>query len=347
MERQTATISLIMPTLNSGGHISVALESVAAQTYKCAELIVVDSGSTDGTLGIIKTYKQGGLPIRVFSAPGLSPALARNTGLDATTGSHIAFCDSDDLMMPDMLETMLDTATRTASDITVCDFDIVYLDRKIKAFSQLPNGHFNPVGSSIIDYYYKFCAAPKPNNYVWSRLYRRDFLKKSCVRFPDVRYSEDHLFNLSLLFAEPKIAHVGRSLYAYIQHDNSVTRGHVRKGSHGQRFLEAFRTAAHTLKNSDSAIANPILGIYAYTRLKSILFYARQADLPEAETSEAISVFIDDSTASTYLKMCIEQDYIGSYCLMHGLTPEHERALRNMLRACINKEPLPDMRQTF
>jgi len=346
-----AIISVVMPTLDSGQRIARALESIARQTFKGSwpmELIVVDSGSTDDTLVAVRSFAaRQEMATKIISAPDCPPSLARNFGIESASGDYIAFCDSDDSMKPDMLSDMHGAAILDNADITVCDFDMAYPEKTIERFSQLADGHFQPAGNGICDYYYKFGAAPKPNNYVWSRLYRRKFLLNAGLRFPNTRYSEDHLFNLSLLFRNPKITHVGRSLYTYVQHNDSAMRKHVRCSNHGQIFLEAFLYAAQMLNDQDEEIVEPILSIYAFTRIKSILFYAWQAKLPESETSAAVKTFTSNECARECLAKCLHNNYIGHYCQMHGLSRESENTLRSMLNACIVNGAMPDMSRVF
>jgi glycosyltransferase involved in cell wall biosynthesis len=336
-----------MPTLNSAKHIAASLDSLTAQTLKDTEIVAADSGSTDGTADVLRSHNVKGLPVRAVSAPGLPPALARNAGIENASGDYIAFCDSDDMMKPDMLKTLYETAAADNADIVVCDFDIVYPGRTIKSFSRLSDEKFELSGGKIADYYYRFCAAPKPNNYVWSRLYKRKFLEDNNLRFPNVRYSEDHLLNLSALFKSPRITHVGKSLYCYVQHEDSAMREHIRRTNHGLLFLDGFKKAAETLADKDSDISEPILAIYAYTRVKSILFYAWQAGLPEAEILGAISVFAADGDVKKSLSCCLERDYIGRYCRIHDFSAEWENAVRTMLRACIDGAAMPDMSGVF
>lgn len=340
-------ISVVMPTLNSAKHIKTSLDGLAAQTFKGFELVAVDSGSTDGTADIIRPYSEKKISVRIIFTPGLSPALARNIGIENTMGDYIAFCDSDDYMKPDMLNNLYETARVENADIAVCDFDMAYPDRTIVNFARMSDECLELSGSGITDYYYKFCAAPKPNNYVWSRLYRRGFLRSGNIRFPGTRYSEDHLFNLSALFKTPRVAHISQSLYRYMQHDDSAMRKHIRRTNHGLLFLEGFNKAAEALTDADIGISEPILAIYAYTRVKSILFYAWQAKLPPEDIQNAISVFTSDETVKRHLSLCTECDYIERYCRIHGFSNKWKNTVCAMLRACINNMELPDMSGVF
>ena len=341
-------ISVVMPTLNSAKHIKYSLDSLANQTFNCFEVIAIDSGSVDGTVDIIRSYNGKRLFVRILFSPDLSPATARNVGIENALGDYIAFCDSDDIMKPDMLNILYKTAEAENADIAVCDFDMKYSERIIENFARLTDEKFEfPQQDRIVDYYYRFCAAPKPNNYVWSRLYRRGFLMDNAIRFPDIRYSEDHLFNLSALLKTPRINHIGQSLYRYIQHDDSAMRKHIRRVNHGVLFLEGFNRASEALADIEPDISRPILAIYAYTRVKSILFYAWQAKLPSVDIQNAVSVFVFDASVKKHLSLCLERGYIGQYCRLHGFSNEWENTVRAMLRACIDNTELPDMNEVF
>ena len=340
-------ISVIMPTYNSGKHIGITLDSLFRQTFKDMELIIVDSESSDDTLEIIELYKSSNMPIKLINTSYCSPAIARNIGMEAATSDYLSFCDSDDKMKPDMLESLYEAATNSKADITVCDFDMVYDDRRIERFANIVNNEFLPVGSDVIDYYYLYSAAPKPNNYVWSRLYRREFLKDIKAFFPDTRYSEDNIFNLSILLMKPKIMHIGRALYEYLQHENSAMRTHIKKSNHGVLFLDAFHKAFEVLKEEHESIREPILAIYAYTRVRSILFYSWQANQSDLETSLALDAFISDDLVKKHLYICIDKNYISRYCKMHNFSDEWERIICEMIYACLGIGVMPNMSEVF
>jgi hypothetical protein len=250
-------------------------------------------------------------------------------------------------MKPDMLKILYERALSSEADITVCDFDMVYPEKKTEGFAHLSDERFALSSCDLVDYYYRFCAAPNPNNYVWSRLYRRSFLSDKDLKFTNTRYSEDHLFNLNALLNAPQIAHVGRSLYRYMQYDDSAMRRHIRQTNHGLLFLECFKKANEVLADKDEALTEPILAIYAYTRVKSIMFYAWQAKLSENDMSDAVSAFSSDAEVKRHLALCGERDYIGRYCRLHGFSTKWENTVRAMLRACVDGAALPDMREIF
>ncbi len=97
-------ISVVIPTYNREASLEKAINSVLDQTHKNRELIIIDDGSTDDTTHIIDKYQQS---IRYFSKLHGGVSAARNFGLEKSTGSWVAFLDSDDYWLPEKLEKQL------------------------------------------------------------------------------------------------------------------------------------------------------------------------------------------------------------------------------------------------
>lgn len=85
-------ISVIIPAYNRAHTLERSIHSVLSQTYRPAEVIVVDDGSTDNTVDIVERFEG----IRLLSTPNRGVSAARNTGIAHSTGDWIAFLDSDD-----------------------------------------------------------------------------------------------------------------------------------------------------------------------------------------------------------------------------------------------------------
>jgi glycosyltransferase involved in cell wall biosynthesis len=93
--------SVIIPTFNRQSYIGKTLESALDQSFKDYEIIVVDDGSEDRTLDIVKKY-----PVKkIFQQSNSGPGAARNLGTKHAEGKYLAFLDSDDLWFPWTLET--------------------------------------------------------------------------------------------------------------------------------------------------------------------------------------------------------------------------------------------------
>jgi glycosyltransferase involved in cell wall biosynthesis len=101
---ETPLISVVIPAYNGEQFLSQSIGSVLAQTYRNLELIVVDDGSTDGSVKILENY---GARIRLLRQKNRGAGAARNTGIRAARGKWIAFLDSDDRWLPEKLACQL------------------------------------------------------------------------------------------------------------------------------------------------------------------------------------------------------------------------------------------------
>src|SRR6056297_3426394 len=97
-------VSIIIPAYNSARHISGTIESVLAQTYQDWEMLIVDDGSSDHTVPIVREYTRRDERIRLIPLyQHMGAAESRNTAIRAARGRYIAFLDSDDLWHPEKL----------------------------------------------------------------------------------------------------------------------------------------------------------------------------------------------------------------------------------------------------
>lgn len=116
-------ISVIVPAYQAEKTIARALDSVLGQTALPAEIIVIDDGSQDGTLDVVKGYvvKQTACDIRLFEQENLGAGAARNRGLTASAQPLVAFLDADDEWLPDKL-------SRSLAEMASADADLVSHD---------------------------------------------------------------------------------------------------------------------------------------------------------------------------------------------------------------------------
>ena len=102
LQRKNLKISVVIPTYNRSFLVQRAIKSVLSQTLLPHEIIVIDDGSTDNTIEILKNY-----PVKVISQKNSGVSSARNLGIKNSSGNVIAFLDSDDEWKEDKLKTQL------------------------------------------------------------------------------------------------------------------------------------------------------------------------------------------------------------------------------------------------
>lgn len=115
-------VSVITPVFNAVEFLADALRSVQEQTHSEWEHILVDDGSTDGSLEMMEDAARNDSRHRVLRTQGrIGPAKARNQGLECALGRYVAFLDADDLWLPQKLECCL-------SRMRANDYSFIYHD---------------------------------------------------------------------------------------------------------------------------------------------------------------------------------------------------------------------------
>ena len=109
-------VSVIIPIYNTALYLSEALDSICNQTLKEIEIILVNDGSTDNSLNILKKYEPN---IILINQENLGQSIARNEGIEIAKGEYVAFVDSDDWVDLDFFEKLYNTAKNHNADIAV------------------------------------------------------------------------------------------------------------------------------------------------------------------------------------------------------------------------------------
>jgi len=103
-------VSVIIPTYNCDSYLNGAIESVLGQSYKDFEILIIDDGSKDNTKQVVSSYMNNSSnKVKYFYQNNSGVAAARNRGIREAIGEFVSFLDSDDIMMPEMLEKHIDS----------------------------------------------------------------------------------------------------------------------------------------------------------------------------------------------------------------------------------------------
>lgn len=133
-------VSVIMPVYNDELYVGKAIESILNQTYKNFEFIIIDDGSTDHSLEIIKRYQYQDGRVRIFSLRknmGISYAL--NLGIQKARGKYIARMDSDDISLPRRLATQVSYLNNNRNVVAVGgQAEIIDLQGLVTAYRTFP-----------------------------------------------------------------------------------------------------------------------------------------------------------------------------------------------------------------
>ena len=145
--------SIIVPLYNKAPYICKALESICAQTYRDFECIVVDDGSTDGSLDVVRSLDIGDCKLEIISQANAGVAAARNKGVAASKGEYVCFLDADDWWEPDFLKTMTEAIEQCPkAGIYGVNYNIVQKGTVRKAVDGIKTGE--------IDYFKEYYRPP-------------------------------------------------------------------------------------------------------------------------------------------------------------------------------------------
>jgi glycosyltransferase involved in cell wall biosynthesis len=210
-------ISVIIPTYNASLYVSQCLETVYAQSYTNLEVIVVDDGSEDDTVQIIKRY-----PVKLIQQENQGAAAARNAGIHAATGEYIHFMDVDDLINLEFYERMLEAIVTVDADMACCG----YVHERLPAFTSIVTEKFLYVNA---DDKMRFANVFHQGN-VWKYLYKVAFLRDRKLLFDaDLRNAHDKVFAIQAVYFSNKMISVPGAVYHYKERSNSLVTSLSRK----------------------------------------------------------------------------------------------------------------------
>lgn len=110
-------VSVIIPTYNSGSYLKEAVESALGQDYPNLEVIVIDDGSTDESLSLLRPYFNR---VLIISSQNFGAASARNFGILASSSEYLAFLDSDDKWLPNKISVQVKQMLEEKLDLIYC-----------------------------------------------------------------------------------------------------------------------------------------------------------------------------------------------------------------------------------
>lgn len=207
-------VSVIIPAYNAEGHIAKTLDSILKQTLNEIEIIVVNDGSKDNTLKILKEYeKKYPDKIKVIDQKNSGPGGARNAGIKEATGEYIGFLDSDDTQDNEMYEEMYKKAKSKDYDMVACDVKMIYPGKTLIIDSGIKSSTFDrkEIKMAMIFSY----------AVIWNKIIKKDIVKSTM--FTKNIWYEDVEFLFKLF---PKINSIGvvkKPFCNYMQTDSSIT----------------------------------------------------------------------------------------------------------------------------
>ena len=210
-------ISLIVAAYNIEYYIERCIESLLKQTFTDIEIVIVNDGSTDGTLDKIKSVIKDDNRVKLINKKNEGVVEARRTGLINSTGEYVLFIDGDD---------WIDTKTceKCYKKLLEDNYDILYYGYWI-AYDNKKNIKVD-IKEKVLNekQFLKELLLVNINGCLWTKIIRRSYLIDNNIGFPkDIIYGEDLAMSVEIACYKPKVACINQQFYYYYQRENSIT----------------------------------------------------------------------------------------------------------------------------
>lgn len=319
-------ITVVVPAYNRQDFLKEALDSVAAQTKRPAEVVVIDDGSTDATSRIARSAGAN-----VVHQDHLGVSAARNAGVLVAAQPWIAFLDSDDLWLPEKLERQWEAVERCPeAGIVFCDYSVVR-DSEIAArsFFELKQVRIRMREAYTSDSGYcdaeSLCREFVSKNFIMASapLIRRDLLTSVGLFNTDLHYCEDYELHLRVL-AATKAAVVLKPLALYRFHGSNSSADSMK------------------LRTGMIAVANRVFANPAFYPAVAVDYFRRQQPLDMKQAGISLLRTGRPREARQHLRDSLKRQFdfavLLAYCstFILGLGG---RPLHSLLRALWRKRP--------
>ena len=208
-------VSVIVPVYNVQDYLSTCVQSIVDQTYTNLEIILVDDGSKDQSGLLCDQWKEKDERIQVVHQENGGLSAARNTGIEHAKGEYFLFVDSDDYILPTMVEDLYVYSQLYDGDITECGFEWL-----------VQGASFHQVDSVVVEIFTpeQVIKRLREVRFVvqWNKLFKREIF--DTIRYADGRIHEDEFIVHHQLLNAKRIVCINKKLYIYnALRPNSIT----------------------------------------------------------------------------------------------------------------------------
>lgn len=254
-------VSLIVPAYNAERYLVPCLESLARQTYRRLEVLIVDDGSQDATASIARRFAEHDARFTLYAQENKGVSAARNRALSCLTGSYVMFVDSDDWVEPGYVAAMVAAAEATGAELVISaygEYDDQTGQERIVRLANYPERTTPEVIADEKTLYGGFC---------WNKLIRRERITHP--------YHEELFFYENLVFLLENTddatlrAVVHEPLYHYRVHADSAV--------HGRAYQPRWLTVLPAVERALGLVPPSLTSFYQYLYINRVCWLKRSA----------------------------------------------------------------------
>ena len=246
-------VSIIVPVYNAKKYLKDCIDSILKQSFQDFDLILVDDGSTDGSIELCRAYADDYARINLICKENGGISSVRNIGvnwaIDNSDSDFILFIDSDDLMKKNLLERVIISQKENNADIVCFGFEMVNDN-----LENLGWGSTQATDFEIFNPDKRFLPLLPPydyGDYVWNKLFKKTLF--SNISFPEGMTLEDTYTTYKFFNNAKTVVLLPDRLYIYRRHSDSITtKGGARAKSD---FFEATRQKYNFISENYSGLS--------------------------------------------------------------------------------------------
>lgn len=200
-------VSIIVPVYNAEKYLNRCLNTLLSQTYTDIEILIIDDGSNDNSLEILKEYSDN--RIKVYAKENTGVSSARNIGIEKSNGEYILFVDADDYVNEDMVKELIKEVDDLYSLIFCDNYEIWEKGIDRRSLFEMETGE---IDRSVV---LREVASGRAG-LVCSKLVSKRVIHENNIRFNEnIKISEDQIFFLEVVEKITKFKYINKSLYYY------------------------------------------------------------------------------------------------------------------------------------
>lgn len=297
------SVSIVIPVYNAEKYLHKCLDSVCAQAECVKEIILVNDGSTDGSLDICERYAQKDGRIKIINKQNQGTEQAIIDGVNATACEYIGFVDSDDYIEPNMFTELFDCIRQSGADMAFCRYEFVDSNYNFIRRRDLgmKSGVFDKVDGSFP---IKLLPTLKNRRYItgfrWNKLIARELLVNNIAfKVSGLRVGEDLALVIPAAMSANRIVYTDKCLYHYVQRDNSLIHAHTRRHlDDWVKTVDILRNASETYGYKLDNLGDSALALLLVNCLSTL----RHTDMPRAQKKEEFKAIGNNPLVRKFLR---------------------------------------------
>lgn len=204
---QEPLISVIIPVYNAGKYLEQCLTSIIEQSYKNLQIICIDDGSSDNSFNILASFAKSDSRITLLQQQNFGASVARNQGVEFSSGDYISYVDADDFIMNGLYETFVEYINACTVPIDMFMFNASFYRQEQKNTSQnkiFSISEWKNHTNNLSIHTYKDCEDFMMHNVgVWNKIFRKEFIIQNQIYFPNfLKYEDFYYYIISILQAK-------------------------------------------------------------------------------------------------------------------------------------------------